>query len=181
MWTSVRYIFDPERSNRNSIELLDIFALRDLCQWDAQDRVGWTILHRASAYGQGKDVRKILNLQASPSLRTFQLSWLPIFCAVNEKNESTFDVLASPDVMPLREMIKLKDTRGWTLLHFAARSGSVAIITKLLKLGLHPKEKTDGSTIKVPEELKMKELAPGDIAHWYQKQDAYEQALKNVG
>lgn len=181
MWTSARYIFDPEPANRDSIELLDIFATLDPGQWNTQDRVGWTILHRASAYGQGRDVRKILNLQASPSIRTFQLNWLPIFCAVNEGNESTFDVLASPYVMSRQELIKLKDTRGWTLLHLAARSGSVAILTNLLNLGLRPDEKTDGSTMMVPEELKMKELTPEDIAHWYHKQDAYEQALKAAG
>jgi ankyrin repeat protein len=181
MWTSARYIFDPERSNRNSIELLDISATPDLGQWDAQDRVGWTILHRAAAYGQGRDIRKMLNLQASPKIRTFQLNWLPICCAVSKGNESTFDVLASPDVMPLREMIKFRDTRGWTLLHLAAQSGSVPIITKILTLGLHPYDKTDGSTMQVPEGLKMKELTPGDIARWYQKQDSYEQALKNAG
>jgi ankyrin repeat protein len=180
MWTSARYIFDPECSNRNSIELLDMSATPGLRQWDAQDRVGWTILHRAAAYGQGRDIRKMLNLQASPRIPTFQLNWLPICCAVSKGNESTFDVLASPDVMPQREIIKLRDTRGWTLLHLAAQSGSVAIITKLLKLGLHPYDTTDGCTMKVPDGLKMKELTPGDIAHWHQTLDAYEQALKNA-
>jgi ankyrin repeat protein len=82
--------------------------------------------------------------------------------------------------MSQREIIKLRDTRGWTLLHLAAQSGSVAIITKLLKLGHHPYDTTDGCTMKVPDGLKMKELTPGDIAYWHQTQDAYEQALKNA-
>jgi ankyrin repeat protein len=181
MWTSARYIFDPERANRNSIELLDISATPNLGQWDAQDRVGWTILHRAAAYGQGRDIRKLLNLQASPKVRSFQMNWLPICCAVSNGNESTFEVLASPDLMSLQEMRNLRDARGWTLLHLAAQNGSVAIINKLLTLGLHPYDKTDGTTVNVPEGLKMKELTPRHIAHWYQKQESYEQALKNAG
>ncbi|KAF4624313.1 hypothetical protein G7Y89_g13859 [Cudoniella acicularis] len=189
MWTSARYIFDPELSTRNSlvsIKLLDIFSCKTRLncgqwEWDDQDRVGWTILHRAAAYGRGRDIKKLLSLQASPHIRTFQLNWLPISCAVNQGNESTFDALSRPDVISLGE-IKAPDTRGWTLLHLAAQVGSVAIITKLLKLGFNPHEKTDGSTaMSIPEELKMKELTPEEIAQWYGKDGAYKQALKNAG
>jgi hypothetical protein len=181
LWTSARYIFDPERFNRKTIELLDISATADLGQWDAQDSVGWTILHRAAAYGQGRDIKKILNLQASPNIGTFQLNWLPIFCAVGAGNESTFDVLASPDVMSRKVVTKLKDRRGWTLLHLAAQNGSVAVLTKLLQLGLNPCEKTDGSSMAIPEGLQMKELTPGDIARWYNNKKTYEKALKKAG
>jgi ankyrin repeat protein len=119
MWTSVRYIYDLQLTNLHTIELLDICAARDFDQWDTQDAVGWTIFHRASAFERGCDIKKLLNLRVSFDIYTFTLNWLPIFCSVKFGNESTFNFLV--DLIPSSALPTLKDSRGWTLLHLAAK------------------------------------------------------------
>ena len=57
----------------------------------------------------------------------------------------------------------------------------MAVLTKLLQLGLNPHEKTDGSSMAIPEGLQMKELTPGEIALWYNNKKTYEKALKKAG
>jgi ankyrin repeat protein len=178
MWTSARYIFEPHRQHRDSVKLLELFAGLENTFWNAPDRVGWTILHRAAAFGTGEDVRKILLMQGSPTIRTFKLNWLPIFCAVEAGNESTFEVLLA---VPVLDFAKLKDTRGWNLLHLAAQSGSLAILSKLLYLGIHPEEKTIASSLLIPDELKAKKLTSEIIARHYQNENIYNHALKAAG
>jgi ankyrin repeat protein len=178
-WTPAQYIYDPQLCNLHTIELLDIYACRDFDQWDSQDAAGWTILHRASAFGRGKDIRKLLHLRASSIIYTFTLNWLPLFCSVKFGNESTFDVLA--DLIPRRDFPILMDVRGWTLLHLAAENGSEVLMTKLLRRGLDPYMKSDASSLAVPEGLELLELIPGDIAKRCNNQEAYERALKGAG
>ena len=178
MWTSPRYIFDPQLTKMDTIQLLDICAAQGFDQWDTQDVVGWTIFHRASAFGGGSDIEKLLNLRASSNIYTFKLNWLPIFCAVKFGNESTFEVLV--DLIHPLALPNFKDSRGWTLLHLAAENGSEAIMTQLLQRGLDPLAKTDQSAISLPEELSLKELTVGDIASFCNNQDAYERALKTT-
>ena len=120
-----------------------------------------------------------MNLRASSDIYTFTLNWLPIFCAVKFGNESTFDVLV--DLIHPWTLPRIKESRGWTLLHLAAEDGSEAIITQLLQRGLDPIAKTDQSAIALPEELSLKELTVGDIASFCNNQDAYERALKTTG
>jgi ankyrin repeat protein len=148
-------------------------------EWDSQDQVGWTIFHRASALGQGTDIKKLLNLGAVSKIFTYTLNWLPIFCAVTFGNESTFDVLV--DLIPARSLPKLKDSRGWTLLHIAAENGSEAVMTKLLQRGLDARQKTDKSRVGVPKGLPFEELTAREIAKFCNNDDAYRQALTNVG
>lgn len=168
-------------TNLYTTELLDICAARGLDErdWDGQDGLGWTIFHRAAAFGRAKDLKKLLSLGASSEIRTFKLKWLPIFCAVEFGNESTFDLLA--DLIYSRTLPKLVDSRGWNLLHFAAENGSDSLITKLLTRGLDPNAKTDKSTIAVPERLSLKALAANDIAKFYNNEAVYERALKAAG
>lgn len=179
MWTSIRYIYDPQLSNLYSLELLDICAAQNFTQWDMQDAKGWTLFHRAAAFGRGGDIKKLLHLRASSTLCTFILNWLPIFCAINFGNESTFDVLVK--LIPRRSLPTLTDSRGWTLLHLAAENGSETLITRLLRLGVDPSARSDKSSVAVPKGLPFKELTPGDIAKFCGNQDVYEQALRKPG
>jgi ankyrin repeat protein len=176
MWTSVRYIYDPQLTNLHTVELLDICAARGFDQWDTQDAVGWTIFHRASAFGRSCDIKKLLNLRVSSDIYSFTLNWLPIFCSVKFGNESTFNLLV--DLIPPSALPTLKDSRGWNLLHLAAESGSEAIMTQLLRRKLDPLAITDKSAMALPEGLSLRELTVGDIASFCRNQDAYERALK---
>lgn len=178
-WSSARYLYDPQGINPYSLGVLDICARLDLDHWNSQDAVGWTILHRASAFGQGSDIKKLLNLGAYSEVKTYILNWLPIFCAVAFGNESTFSFLA--DLTQAKNLPKLQDSRGWTLLHIAARNGSEALITKLLLLKLDPVSKSDKSTVSVPEGLPVEELTPREIAKFCGNHEAYDRALKNAG
>ena len=178
-WTSDQYLYDSQFTNLHTIELLDICAAQGFDEWDAQEASGWTILHRASAFGRSSDIKKLLNLGASSNICTFTLNWLPIFCAVNSGNESTFDILA--DLILPWTLPKLRDSRGWTLLHLAAENGSETLMTLLLQRQLDPYAMSDASTIAVPDGLPFEEHTPGDIAKFCNNGDAYDRALKNAG
>lgn len=150
-----------------------------LDQWDSQDGAGWTVLHRASAFGQGSDIEKLLNLRANSKLITYTLKWLPISCAVAFGNESTFATLVG--LIQPQHLRKLKDSRGWTLLHIAAENGSEAMITRLLLLKFDPFAKSNKSTICVPKGLPFEEFTPGEIAKFCNNHVAYDRAMKNTG
>jgi len=179
LWTSARYIFDPELCKLHTAELLDICAELDFEQWNEQDVQGWTIFHRGSAFGRASDLKKLLNLHAISNVYTSTLKWLPIFCAVYYGNESTFDFLV--DLIPPPALPNLRDARGWTLLHLAAENGSEAIMTRLLQRKLDPYSKTDKSGLAMPEGLAMRELTASDIADFCNNGIIYEKALKTAG
>lgn len=178
-WTSARYLYDPQGTSSCSLELLDVCAGLGFDRWNSQDQVGWTLFHRASAFGQGSDIKKLLSLGADSTIPTYTLNWLPIFCAVNFGNASTFDILV--DLIPQRSLPNLKDSRGWTVLHIAAENGSEAMMTRLLQRGLDLFAKSDRSTVGVPEGLPFEELTAGEIARLCSNQESYEEALKNAG
>jgi ankyrin repeat protein len=171
-------MFDPKESHPHALDLLEICASEEFSLWDIADNVGWTIVHRAAAFGQGRDVQKLVRLGASTNIEAHNLRWLPLHCAVKFGNLSTFEALAS-SIDP-STLASLRDSRGWTLLHLAAESGCEALILKLLRLGLDPREKSDASTRDVPEGLKALELLPMDIARSYGKGQAFESALNSA-
>ena len=173
------------RSSRflHTAQLLNIYAEQGLDEWDwnSQDGLGWTILHRAAAFGRSKDLKKLVNLGAEPTICTFMLKWLPISCAVKFGNEDTFDFLVDLFSFPQLALSTLVDSRGWNLLHLAAENGSEDIMTKLLRLDLDPLAKTDGSSIAVPERLALREVTAGDIAEFFGNEEAYVRVLKATG
>jgi ankyrin repeat protein len=179
LWACPRYMYDPERSSPDTIELLEICAAEGFDLWDAQDAVGWTIAHRAAAFGRGRDVKKLWHLGTSFHTLVHNLNWLPIHCALRYRNESTFDFLAS--LIHPSSFATLTDSRGWTLLHVAAEGGSEVLMAELLRRGLSPLEKSDATTRWVPEDLKLRELLPMDIATKYGNRPQYERALKATG
>lgn len=143
--------------------------------WDIQDGLGWTIFHRAAAFGQAKDLKKLLSLGASSRLYTFQLRWLPVSCAVNFGNESTFDFLI--DMIPPQDLPSLVDTRGWNLLHLAAENGSEAIMTKVLKRRVFDLDATTDGSFAVPGNLTLQKLTAFEIARHYNHESAFVRAV----
>lgn len=178
LWTSPRYLFDPELSNLHTSEFLDICLCENFDQWDCQDAAGWTIFHRAAAFGRGQDIRKLLHLSACSTIRTATTNWLPIHCAIKYGNELTFDVLA--ELIPPHELVSLADSRGWTLLHLAAEYGSYSLIVKLLKFGLCSTLLSSASSLLVPNGLELKEVTPMDVAKACGNQESYDRALKTA-
>jgi ankyrin repeat protein len=138
-----------------------------------------SLLHRASAYSRDKDIRRLIHLGASPKIRTSPLGWLPISCSVICGNQATFEALV--DQFHPGELRTLFDSRGWTLLHLAAESGSSAIIMKLLKLGLDPSKISSAASEAMAKELQLLELTPGDIAEFHQNGEVYGWALNEFG
>lgn len=77
-------------------------------------------MHRAAIHGTGDDILDLLNIRASPFIKTKLLQWVPIFMAVYNNNFSTFEALAKEQP----ECSKKTDIQGWTLLHIAAGKGN---------------------------------------------------------
>jgi ankyrin repeat protein len=181
-WTPIPYMWDPICLNPHTIELLDICAGRLFDFWECQDLLGWTPLHRAAAFGCGKDIKKLTNVmngRAAWDMATLDLRWRPLHCAVRFGNVSTFDVLVK-DIMPC-DWLGLVDLRGWNPLHLAAQSGSEELLFKIFKAGADPSVLSDASGISVPEGLENQELTPQMIAQQCGYQEIYENAWKAGG
>jgi ankyrin repeat protein len=92
---------------------------------------------------------------------------------------STFSFLAENVPVPI--LLILKDSRGWTLLHLAAASGSAKMMTFLAEMGVDPMALSDPASVLVPEELEYMELTPQTIAEYYGHGRLYDDALRAVG
>jgi len=178
-WTSARYLYDPQRSNQHTLELLEIYAFHTFEQWNSTDAAGWTILHRAAAFGNGADVERLLCLGAHANLPIQNLSWLPLQCAARYGNKSTFEVLSNQ--IPREDFPGIKDSRGWTLLHLAVQNGSQDLIEHLLRYGLNPSVASRPSSLAVPAGLKHMEVTAMDIAEACGSRKAYQKALEAAG
>jgi ankyrin repeat protein len=175
-WTSPRYIFDSGVFKRDTSELLDICLSNGFNDWNIPDTLGWTILHRAAAFGQGQDVTRLLHLGASTVAKTSVMNWLPIQCAAQYGNLSTFNVLA--EKIPAKALICLTDSRGWTVLHLAAENRTLALLVNLLERGLNPNTKSSASSLSVPRGLERVEATPRDVARACENEEVYLQALR---
>ena len=92
---------------------------------------------------------------------------------------STFSFLAEDIPIPI--LLTLKDSRGWTLLHLAAASGSDKMITFLVEIGAEPTTLSYPASVLVPEEMEYKELTPRTIAEYYGHGQLYDDALRTAG
>jgi ankyrin repeat protein len=93
-------------------------------------------------------------------LQTIKMSWMPIFCAVQFGNISTFKELSkhSPNYLTLQ------DIRHWTLLHLAVNAKRLELIALLIELGADPHARSLAIKCLVPDDLKGYSVTPGDIA-----------------
>jgi ankyrin repeat protein len=179
LWMAPRYIFDADIPNPNRSELYDICNELNFTEWNHQDILGWTCLHRAAAYRSAEDILRLSRAGASPTIQTSMKQWLPIQCAVRFDNQSTFQALAN-FLLPL-DLISLVDSRGWTLLHLAAQNGSAELIQNLLGRGLDPKAESYGSTVWVPNGIERRAATPLDIARACGRENVYLAALEGSG
>lgn len=181
-WTSLYYLWDPTVPYHNTTaEILEICTLHQVDSWQLRDVAGWTPLHRAAAFGQEADIKKIFNLgvidrTANPLT---VVNWSPIQCAARFGNLSTFEYLSQNYYTP--DLQRIFDKRGWNLLHLAAASGSKGMISHLLSLGLDPRALSDPATFMLPEELDNKSLTPRTIAEHYRHGEMYDHALRAAG
>ncbi|KAH7317244.1 ankyrin repeat-containing domain protein [Rhexocercosporidium sp. MPI-PUGE-AT-0058] len=179
-WTSLFYLWDPDLPNHScTLEILDICCANRFNGWDYSDTVGWAPIHRAAAFGFGFHVSKLINLGASVNRETVFGNWTPLQCAARYGNMSTFSFLAEHIPVPI--LLTLKDSRGWTLLHLAAASGSAKMITFLVEVGVDPRALSDPASVLVPEELEYKELTPQKIAEYYGHGRLFDDALLAAG
>jgi ankyrin repeat protein len=129
-------------------------------EYNMQDDLGWTGMHRAAIYGTAADIEALIKYGASSLPRTKRLQWSPIFMAVYYSNISTFRALSTHRQGYVLE----RDIRGWTLLHVAAASGCGEIIEQLLQDGADVHARGDARAQCVPDGLRGYPVTPLDVA-----------------
>jgi ankyrin repeat protein len=157
------HLFQPVSRNPSAAaqELLDI-ALPDLVSnINIQSCEGWTVLHRAAAYGTGKDIDTLLSLGANIGLRTNELELSPLATAVQFGNIPTFARLLQHTGM---EAVRETDSRGWTMLHLAAEQGNQELITRLVLSGAEIHAMSKPNTALISDNMQPRGLTALDIA-----------------
>lgn len=178
-WTSLSYLWDPTRpAHTTTTEIIEICASHGFAAWNDTDPSGWTPLHRAAAYGRGEDILNLESKGANLHSYTTDFLWGPMTCTVWYSNASTFD--AFMDLFDIEEILGISDTRGWTLLHMAARNGCEHILRRLLLVGADRKALTIGTEWWVIEKLEWKRLTAETIARAYGHGELWDKLVAEV-
>jgi ankyrin repeat protein len=181
-WTSISYLWDPQRQQHSSEEVAKILTLSSsnyFSAWNDTDTRGWTPAHRAAAYGTFEDIYSLRCKGANMHKYTTEYHWGPIHYAIWFNNESTFDALVDQDTLPRAEIVELRDTRGWTLLHFAAQKGSEHMIRKLLASGIN-RAVVASTDIWIKDELEWKSMTAEDIARGYGHGEIWDKLIQEM-
>jgi ankyrin repeat protein len=157
-------------------EFLEMLGSSSFSEINFQDAAGWSFMHLVAAYGSADDARTAIRLGAAITLPIKTSLWIPIFCAVQFKNEETFRELAQYTGSAVATMA---DLRGWTLLHVAASTGTAKIIKLLLELGADLDVKTKAANLYVPEAMRGRCCTPEEVAQFYGP-EAYTTFLQTV-
>jgi ankyrin repeat protein len=178
-WTSLSFLWDPERpplEDRNIAEILDICNSNKFSAWSDPDFIGWTPAHRAAAYGSGNDIRNLRYKGADLHACTTECRWPPVTIAIWRGNESTFDEFVKDVPNDLR------DTRGWTMLHFAAQNGSRHILEALLNRGVDRDALTVPTDVWIMEglDLEGRKLKAQTIARAYGHGDVWDRVVQEI-
>ncbi len=174
-WTAVFYCWPMLEANQVSmLPFLTLMAAESVLEVEYVDKYGWSVLHRAAAYGVGEDIKKLVALGASLTTSALPLQWNAMFHAVFYGNFDTFLTLLT---LYDATIIYATDARGWTLLHIAASAGHDEIVRHLLSLGAAPYSLSVPFTSHMPESLFKKRCTPEDVAI-AQSQERREQYLK---
>jgi ankyrin repeat protein len=153
-------LFGSSRKPEPQTELIEILACNSFQNFDAQDARGWTALHRAAAFGTLDDVKALLLMKASIDVRTHNLQWTPLFCAVCFSNLETAQELWTC----YNDPSQMKDLRGWNLLHVAAAAGNFEAVPFLLKKGVDLNGVSQATSRFVPASLANLSVKPSYIA-----------------
>ena len=96
---------------------------------DALDNASWTPFHLACRYGSMRTVDLLLKNNANVGLTTNEWS-TPLHLAVSNDNQEILKSL----ITKYPELINLKDTYGWTILHFICKYNKVNTLQFVMKL-----------------------------------------------
>ncbi|CZR69210.1 uncharacterized protein PAC_19110 [Phialocephala subalpina] len=142
-------------------QYLEILAAASFTDFHAQDREGWSIMHRAAAFDTADQISVLLKRYTGlVDVQTYKLCWTPVFCAVQFGNTSTFHELWRHQ----RDSIAVVDGRRWTLLHVAANAGRLDIMKFLILEGADTQARTEATEFCVPSDLKGLSITPLQIA-----------------
>jgi ankyrin repeat protein len=160
-WTPAFRLFGfSSQASTPCDEYLEALAASSFTEVDAQDKEGWSCMHRAAAFGRAHHIKALMKLHATLIIRTTKVSWTPIFCAVQYGNVATFNELRKHH----HDLLVMKDVRQWTLLHVAVNAKRLEIMELLISLGADPHARTFPAEFFVPEDIKGLSVTPGDIA-----------------
>ena len=104
--------------------------------------------------------------------------WGPMTCAVWNSNESTFD--AFMDLLESEEILDIRDSSGWTLLHIAAENDSRHIMKTLMDIGINPGALTVAPQHWVPKSLEWERLTAERIAREYGHGELWDSVIAGM-
>ena len=82
------------------------------------------------------------------------------------------------ELFEIEEIVGISDSRGWTLLHMAAKNGCEHILRKLLLIGADREALTIGTQYWVLDELDWKCLNVETIARAYGHQEVWDKVVE---
>jgi ankyrin repeat protein len=185
-WTSLSFLWDPDREPHSSQEMgkiLELCSRNYFEAWSDPDVMGWTPAHRAAAYGTGDDIRNLhirsLHCKGA-SMHSYNkdLHWTPITYSIWRNNESTFAAFVR--ILTTAEIVQFRDNRGWTLLHFAAEQGSERMLKTLLELGVDREVLSIPTKIWIMDELEGQSLIAENIAYACGHGDIWDKVVQEV-
>ena len=180
-WSSAFSVYNTHSQSeiKSSTEYLQILSSSAFTEFDIQDGEGWTCMHRAAAFGNAEDIQALLKLGGTPTLQTKNLAWMPIFCAVQFGNISTFSELSKEHP----GFLHMRDIRQWTFLHIAVNARRLEMMKLLISLGSDPHARTMATKHFVPDDLKCLAVMPTQIARIRGDAvfDSYVKSLKKAG
>ena len=180
-WNPLFYCWPRMKpNNADNTELINLLAEHSILDVEMVDTMGWTALDRAAAFGTADEVQTLLKLGACPFSTRPPLRWNAMQHTVHFGNWSTFSSL-----MPMfgDDAVRMKDERGWTLLHIAAWSGCERIFRLLLSKGACPYIRSREFSSHMDEKLRGRALTPEEIAkeRGPENHGLFQQALEDFG
>ncbi|KAL2837970.1 ankyrin repeat-containing domain protein [Aspergillus pseudoustus] len=137
-WTAVQHLYWPSRtwrSGHSSTQFLSMLCAQSFSEFNTQDAAGAAAIHRAASWGTAEDVRSLLQVGASPSVRTPGRGWTPAFYAASCNNVGALRELAACQSGGFLEHL---DNKGRTMLHVALKTKSSDAVRFVLAQGADP-------------------------------------------
>ena len=163
-YTTASYLYGNSRPKTSQAEFLAVLASHSFSYFNAQDEKGWTVLHRAAAWGTAADIKALMLLEVIITC-TSRLGWSPLFCAAGNRNLETLEALWEIlDKEPNADLHESKDLRGWNLLHVAAGYGNYEAVSFLLERGVSLDAVSTATFRSVPPSTRGKCVTPSQVA-----------------